>query len=151
EISQRTARLTADFLQIWKKPLTVLIDDDGLTPILDAKRRPGWPRGWQREFEYVEFRGEHWEVYDVKSLFNRIFTRLWADARTDVVAFSSHRGGPIFHAQAWNGHWDQLDENNFIYMGWDSKYMLTAVQGVLEESGLAAEVFVKYSYIGQAM
>lgn len=151
EISERTARLTADFLTIWAKPTTVAIDDDGLTPILDAKRRPGWPRGWQKEFEYVEYRGEHWEVYDVKSLFNRIFKRLWADARDDVIAFSSHRGGPIFQAQAWNGHWDQLDENNFIYMGWDSKYMLTAVQGVLEESGIASEVFVKYSYIGQAM
>ena len=151
EISERTARLTADFLRIWAKPVTVLIDDDGLTPILDAKRRPGWPRGWQKEFEYVEYRGEHWEVYDIKSLFNRIFKRLWADARADVIEFSSHRGGPIFQAQAWNGHWDQLDENNFIYMGWDSKYMLTAVQGVLEESGLASEVFVKYSYIGQAM
>jgi hypothetical protein len=151
EISERTARLTADFLAVWAKPVTVLIDDDGLTPILDAKRRPGWPRGWQKEFEYVEYRGEHWEVYDVKSLFNRIFKRLWADSRADVVAFSSHRGGPIFQAQAWNGHWDQLDENNFIYMGWDSKYMLTAVQGVLEEAGIASEVFVKYSYIGQAM
>ena len=151
EISARTARLRTDFLQIWAKPATVAIDDDGLTPILDAKHRPGWPRGWQREFEYVEYRGEHWEVYDVKSLFNRIFKRLWADARADVVAFSSHRGGPIFQAQAWNGHWDQLDETNFLYMGWDSKYMLTAVQGVLEESGLASEVFVKYSYIGAAM
>jgi hypothetical protein len=36
-------------------------------------------------------------------------------------------------------------------MGWDSKYMLTAVQGVLDEAGLAPEVFVKYSYIGNAM
>ncbi|MHA6694983.1 DUF262 domain-containing protein [Homoserinimonas sp. A520] len=151
EISERTARLTTEFLGIWAKPVTVGIDDDGLTPILDAKRRPGWPRGWQREFEYVEYRGEHWEVYDVKSLFNRIFKRLWADSRADVVTFSSHRGGPIFQAQAWNGHWDQLDDSNFLYMGWDSKYMLTAVQGVLEESGLASEVFVKYSYIGEAM
>ncbi|MEX1078301.1 MAG: DUF262 domain-containing protein [Homoserinimonas sp.] len=151
EISERTARLSADFLHIWAKPATGAIDDDGLTPILDAKRRPGWPRGWQKEFEYVEYRGEHWEIYDVKSLFNRIFKRLWADAREDVIAFSAHRGGPIFQAQAWNGHWDQLDDNNFIYMGWDSKYMLTAVQGVLEESGIASEVFVKYSYIGQAM
>jgi hypothetical protein len=54
-------------------------------------------------------------------------------------------------AQAWNGHWDALDETHFLYMGWDSKYMLTAVQGVLEESGLASEVFVKYSYVGAAM
>jgi hypothetical protein len=29
--------------------------------------------------------------------------------------------------------------------------MLSAVQGVLEEAGLAPEVFVKYSYIGNAM
>lgn len=150
-IGERTTLLTVDFLAIWAQPETVGIDDDGLTPILDAQRRRGWPRGWQREFEYVEYRGEHWEVYDVKSLFNRVFKRLWADARTDVVAFSARRGGPIFDAQSWNGQWDALDESNFLYMGWDSRYMLTAVQGVLEESGLAAEVFVKYSYIGDAM
>ena len=131
--------------------MTAGIDDDGLTPILDAQRRRGWPRGWQREFEYVEYRGEHWEVHDVKSLFNRVFKRLWADSHENVVAFSARRGGPIFGAQSWNGQWDGLDESHFLYMGWDSKYMLTAVQGVLEESGLASEVFVKYSYIGDAM
>jgi hypothetical protein len=150
-IAERTARLTADFLQIWERPATVGIDDDGLTPILDAQRRRGWPAGWQREFEYVEYRGEHWEVPDVKYLFNRVFKRLWADAHDHVAAFSARRGGPIFKAQAWNGHWDALDETHFLYMGWDSKYMLTAVQGLLEESGLASEVFVKYSYIGEAM
>jgi hypothetical protein len=150
-IAERTARLTTDFLRIWASPVTVLIDDDGLTPILDALRRRGWPRGWEREFEYVEYRGEHWEVHDVKYLFNRVFKRLWADAREHVTAFSSRRGGPIFEAQAWNGHWDALDETHFLYMGWDSKYMLAAVQGVLEESGLASEVFVKYSYVGAAM
>ena len=150
-ISDRTARLSIDFLAIWARPATVDIDDDGLTPILDAQRRRGWPRGWQREFEYVEYRGEHWEVHDVKSLFNRVFKRLWADSHENVVAFSARRSGPIFGAKSWNGQWDELDESHFLYMGWDSKYMLTAVQGVLEESGLASEVFVKYSYIGDAM
>lgn len=128
-----------------------MIDDDGLTPILDAQKRRGWPQGWQREFEYVEYRGEHWEVYDVKYLFNRVFKRLWADSRADVVAFSARRGGPIYDAQSWNGHWDTLDDEHFLYMGWDSRYMLTAVQGVLEEAGIAAEVFVKYSYFGAVM
>ena len=84
-------------------------------------------------------------------LFNRVFKRLWADSRDDVVAYSARRGGPIYAAQSWNGQWDALDESNFLYMGWDSKYMLTAVQGVLDEAGLAPEVFVKYSYIGNAM
>jgi hypothetical protein len=150
-IAERTARLTADFLRIWARPAAIGIDDDGLTPILDAQRRRGWPAGWQREFDYVEYRGEHWEVPDVKYLFNRVFKRLWADAREHVIAFSARRGGPIFEAQSWNGHWDALDDTHFIYMGWDSRYMLTAVQGVLEDSGIAAEVFVKYSYIGDAM
>ncbi len=150
-IAERTARLTAQVVRIWAAPATVLIDDDGLTPILDAQRRRGWPRGWDREFDYVEYRGEHWEVHDVKYLFNRIFKRLWADAHEAVVAFSARRGGPIFEAQAWNGHWDALDDSHFLYMGWDSKYMLTAVQGVLEEAGIASEVFIKYSYIGEVM
>lgn len=150
-ISARSAALGERFLEIWPKPPIVAIDDDGLTPILDAKRRRGWPRGWEREWDYVEYCGEHWEVYDVKYLFNRVFKRLWADSRESVVAFSARRGGPVYDAQSWNGHWDALDDTHFLYMGWDSRYMLTAVQGVLDEAGLASEVFVKYSYIGNAM
>ena len=150
-IAARTAQQTEAFVQIWKRPEVVEIDDDGLTPILDAVRRRGWPRGWEREFEYVEYRGEHWEVYDIKYLFNRIFKRLWADGREHVVAFSTRRGGPIYPEQAWNGQWDALDDANFLYMGWDSRYMLTAVQGVLDEADIASEVFVKYSYTGAAM
>jgi hypothetical protein len=150
-ISARSAALSDRFLDIWAKPPVVAIDDDDLTPILDAKRRSGWPRGWQREWDYVEYRGEHWEVYDVKYLFNRVFKRLWADSREAVITFSARRGGPVYDAQSWNGSWDALDENHFLYMGWDSRYMLAAVQGVLEEAGLASEVFVKYSYIGNAM
>ena len=150
-IALRTVQQTEHFLRVWARPAVVGIDDDGLTPILDAERRRGWPRGWEKEFDYVEYRGEHWEVYDVKSLFNRIFKRLWADNRPAVEAFSNRRGGPIYDAQAWNGHWDALDESHYLYMGWDSKYMLAAVQGVLQEAALAAEVFVVYSYIGTAM
>ncbi|WP_396642723.1 DUF262 domain-containing protein [Microbacterium sp.] len=150
-ITARTAALTEAFVDIWARPQVIAIDDDGLTPILDAVRRRGWPRGWEREFEYVEYRGEHWEVYDIKYLFNRIFKRLWADGREHVVAFSARRGGPLYPEQAWNGQWDALDQSTFLYMGWDSRYMLTAVQGVLDEAGIASEVFVKYSYTGAAM
>lgn len=150
-ITARTAALTEAFVQIWARRQVIAIDDDGLTPILDAVRRRGWPHGWEREFEYVEYRGEHWEVYDIKYLFNRIFKRLWADVREHVVAFSVRRGGPLYPEQAWNGQWDALDESTFLYMGWDSRYMLSAVQGVLGEAGIASEVFVKYSYTGTAM
>lgn len=150
-IAARTEELTAGLVRVWALPAVSAIDDDGLTPILDAVGRRGWPRGWQREFDYVEYRGEHWEVPDIKYLFNRVFKRLWADSRDAVVSYSARRGGPVYPAQAWNGQWDALDSENFLYMGWDSHYMLSAVQGVLVEAGLAADVFVKYSYIGDAM
>jgi len=150
-ISARSQLLTHRFVQIWRRPGGPAIDDDGLTPILDAVRRRGWPAGWQREWSYVEYCGEHWEVYDVKHLFNRIFKRLWADARASVLTYSARRGGPVYTAESWNGQWDRLDDDHSLYMGWDSSYMLTAVQGVLDEAGIAPEVFVKYSYIGDAM
>ena len=150
-IAARTEGLAAGLVRVWALPAVSAIDDDGLTPILDAVGRRGWPRGWQREFDYVEYRGEHWEVPDIKYLFNRVFKRLWADSRDAVVSYSARRGGPVYPAQAWNGQWDALDSENFLYMGWDSHYMLSAVQGVLVEAGLAADVFVKYSYIGDAM
>lgn len=150
-ISARSAQLAARFVEIWQRPGGPAIDDDGLTPILDAVRRRGWPPGWQREWSYVEYCGEHWEVYDVKYLFNRVFKRLWADSREAVLTYSGRRGGPVYTAQSWNGQWDRLDDEHSLYMGWDSSYMLSAVQGVLEEAGLAPEVFVKYSYIGNAM
>ena len=150
-IAQRTEELTRAFVQLWRRPAVVGIDDDNLTPILDGRRRRGWPRGWQREFAYVEYRGEHWEVPDIRYLFNRIFKRLWADSRQSVIAYSARHGGPVYPEMAWNGQWDQLAEGQYLYMGWDSKYMLTAVQGVLEEAGIASEVFLKYSYIGDAM
>jgi hypothetical protein len=150
-IAARTGRLTDLFLRAWRRPDIAGIDDDGLTPILDAVLRRGFPPGWGREFEYTEYRGEHWEVHDVKHLFNRVFKRLWADSRDSVVRFSARRGGPVYPAMAWTGQWDALDDENYLYMGWDLHYMLTAVQGVLEEAGHAPEVFVKYSYIGNAM
>ena len=150
-ITARTVALTAELLRIWARPALPEIDDDGLTPILDAVRRRGWPAGWEREFDYVEYRGERWEVYDVKHLFNRVFRRAWTDTRDAAVAYCAAHGGPIYDDQAWKGQWDRLDDAHSLYMGWDSNYMMTAVQGVLEESGLASEVFVKYSYIGNVM
>lgn len=150
-ISARSAELARRFMSVWRRPGPLMIDDDGLTPILDAIPRRGWPRGWEREFAYVEYVGEHWEVPDIKYLFNRIFKRLWADQRDAVVSFTARRGGPVYDSRAWNGPWDSLDADHHLYMGWDSRYMMGAVQGLLLEAGLAPEVFVKYSYIGEVM
>ncbi|WP_298036521.1 DUF262 domain-containing protein [uncultured Microbacterium sp.] len=150
-IAQRTRDLTQLLLETWARPALPEIDDDGLTPVLDAVRRRGWPAGWDREFDYVEYRGEHWEIKDVRALFNRIFRRAWTDDPAAALAYCAAHGGPIYDRMAWKGQWDRLDDANFLYMGWDSNYMMNALQGVLEESRIGAEVFVKYSYIGNVM
>ncbi|MEN2740682.1 DUF262 domain-containing protein [Microbacterium sp. X-17] len=150
-ISARTVRLSDTVVRVWPRPGSGGIDDDDLTPILDAVKRRGWPYGWEREWDYVEYRGEHWEVKDVRHLFHRVFARLWAERRDAVLAYSAGRGGPVYEARAWNGQWEALDARHHLYLGWDSRYMLTAVQGVLEEAGFASEVFVKYSYLGAVM
>ena len=150
-IAARTVRLTEELVRIWARPDVEEIDDDGLTPVLDAVRRRGWPAGWDREFDYCEYRGEHWEIKDVRALFNRVFRRAWTDDRPAALAYSARHGGPLYSEMAWKGQWDEFDQSHFLYMGWDSHYMMTALQGVLEESGIASEVFVKYSYIGNVM
>lgn len=150
-IAARTIALSDDLVRTWARPPFDDLDDDGLTPVLDAVRRHGWPAGWEREFDYVEYRGEHWEVKDVRALFNRVFRRAWTDDRAAALAYAERHGGPIYAARAWNGAWDDIGDGHHLYMGWDSNYMMGALQGVLLESGIAGEVFVKYSYIGNVM
>ncbi len=92
----------------WPRDSGVPIDDDDLTPILDAERRPGWYAGWQKEFDYCEYRGEHWEVYGVQHLFRRIFQRLWTDQPEALLDFSRRHRGPIYTQAAWPGDWAEL-------------------------------------------
>jgi hypothetical protein len=142
-IQARTETLTKKFLQIW--PGSSDIDDSGdLVPILDAPKKPGWYRGWKTEFEYVKFQDEIWEAHDVKTLYHRVFTRLWSTYRPAVLAYSTSRKGPIFETKAWESQWAPLD-SHYLFMGYFPQYMLRDVQGVLDELGLADEVFVKYS------
>jgi hypothetical protein len=145
-ITERTKELATAFIARWPRAATVAIDDDGLTPILDVPRRPGWYEGWRDEFEYVDYRGEHWEVYDIKALLRRVTKRLWTDRPDDVLAYSAANGGPVYDAQAWNGEWERLGETDWLFVGQVPQYALRDLQGLLEHCGLAAEVFVKYPY-----
>ena len=65
-------------------------------PILDAQKKPGWYPGWKTEFEYVVFHDEVWEVRNLKTLFNRIFERLWETKQDQVLDYSESHGGPVF-------------------------------------------------------
>jgi len=145
-ITGRTKRLAAAFIERWPRAATVAIDDDGLTPILDVPRRPGWYDGWRDEFDYVDYRGEHWEVHDVKSLLRRVTRRIWADAPDRVLAFSAGNGGPVYESQAWNGEWEPLGDEHWMFAGQLPQVALRDLQGLLDHVGLAAEVFVKYPY-----
>lgn len=145
-IADRTKRLAGRFIELWPRAAAVPIDDDGLMPILDVPHRPGWYDGWREEFDYVDYRGEHWEVHDVKSLLRRVTRRIWADRPDDVLAFSADNGGPVYDSQAWNGEWEPLGDAHWLFSGQVPQYALRDLQGLLESTGLAAEVFVKYPY-----
>jgi len=145
-IGDRSGRLAAEFVRTWPRAATGAIDDDGLTPILDAVRRPGWYAGWQHEFEYVEYRGEHWEVYDLPALFTRVYRRLWTDHADAVLAFSAGNGGPVFDSQAWASTWVPLGDTHWLTTAAAPQYLLRDLQGVLVALGLADEVFVRYEW-----
>lgn len=145
-IAERTGSLTDRFLEIWKRPSVARTDDlEYRVPILDVVRKPGYYKGWQTEFEYVLFRGEHWEVRDAKSLFNRVFKRLWDTNRDEVLAYSASHDGPVFETMEPNRQFDPLPGSHYLFMGFFPQYMLGEVQGVLDELDMADDVFVRYS------
>jgi hypothetical protein len=146
-IEARTEKLTEKFLQIWHRPSSGDSGDPPLVPILDAPIRYKWHPGWKNEFEYVEFLGETWEVRDVRTLYKRVFERLWSTNQTDVLAYANSKEEPfISETKAWDGLWDALPGSRYLlYVGYFPQYLLREVQGVLEELGLADEVLVKYS------
>ena len=72
-------------------------------------------------------------------------------AASPTAPLGAAPGTPQSVGTAGAATFDELGDGAYLYMGWDSRYMLSAVQGVLDEAGLASEVFVKYSYIGNAM
>ncbi|MBO9577840.1 MAG: DUF262 domain-containing protein [Microbacteriaceae bacterium] len=144
------AALGAAFVAAWPRDSGVPIDDDDLTPILDAERRPGWYAGWRQEFEYCEFRGEHWEVSDIQHLFRRVFQRLWTDRPDELLAFSARHRGPVYDAPAWPGDWAELPaiggDARWLFQGLAPRFLLAWTQELLEELGLADEVLVKYAW-----
>lgn len=140
-----------DFVWIWVCFVLLEIDDDGLIFIFDVVCCCGWFVGWECEFDYVEYCGECWEVYDVKYFFNWVFCCVWMDIMVVVFVYCVVYGGFIYDERVWKGQWDEFDNMYFFYMGWDFNYMMIVVQGVFEELGIVLEVFVKYFYIGNVM
>jgi len=145
-IAERTQELTDRFLAIWKHPR---VDDpdntEDLVPILDAPKKPGWYPGWKTEFEYAVFQREVWEVRDLKTLFNRIFLRLWETQRDQVLKYSETHAGPIFETEKWKSQWDALPGSHYLFMGFVPQYMLGHIQDVLDELNMADKAFVKYA------
>jgi hypothetical protein len=144
-IESRTEELTEKFMLIWPRPGSDDEDVRELVSILDAPKKPGWYPGWKTEFEYVRFLGETWEVHDVKTLYNRVFRRLWSTHRPGVLEYNKSKHRPIFESPEWNGQWDALPDSHYLFMGLVPQYMLGHIQGVLEELGLAEDVSIKYS------
>jgi hypothetical protein len=109
-------------------------------------RRWGWPKGWRTEFAYVDFRGERWEERNIKTLYNRTFKWLWANRREDLLQWNKEKEpeGPIA-GPGRIGRWDRLDDEHYLQMGFFYRYLVEAVQEVLEALRLADGVYVVYA------
>jgi len=147
-IQQRTAELTDRFVETWPTTTDELadIDVEQLTPILDAQRRPGYYPGWKTELAYAKYRGQLWEVHNHKELYRQVFHELWRSQQDDVLdLYASRAESPIVTTAEPGRQWDALDVTHFLFMGYFPQYALGEAQTVLDELGLADEVFVKYA------
>ena len=145
-VAERTQELTGRFLEIWKRWVSDDREDlDDLVPILDVPKKPGWYPGWDKEFEYAVFKGEVWEVQNLKSLFNRVFKWLWTNQPKEVLAYSEAHRGPVFKSEEWKSQWNALPGSHYLFMGLVPQYMLAEMQGILDELNMAEELSVKYS------
>ncbi|WP_395154424.1 DUF262 domain-containing protein [Ilumatobacter sp.] len=145
-IEKRTEELIGQFLKIWPRPSDDHIEDaEHLVPLLEAEKKPGWYPGWKNEFSYVMYRDEIWEEHNLKTLYNHVFKRLWATQRADLLAYTAMNAGPVHATEEWPSQWDALEGSHYLFMGLGPQYMLAEVQRVLDEFGIADEVFVKYA------
>lgn len=145
-IAERTRILTDRFLEIWKRPSGPVTDDpDHLVPILDVEKKFGFYEGWRTEFEYAVFHGEVWEERNLKTLYRRVFKRLWDTNRTQVLKYNLSHGGPVFQTAEPNRQFDALPGSHYLFMGLFPQYMLAEIQGLLDELDMADDMFVKYS------
>jgi len=145
-VQARNRRIDDLELEIWNRPRAHDLEDpENLVPILNVPRKSGWYRGWETEFEFALFGGEIWEVRNLKTLYNRVFKRLWDTNRTDVLAYSDSHRGPIFVTAEPHRQFDALPGSHYLFMGFFPQYMLCEIQGVLHELNMGDDLFVKYS------
>ena len=146
-ITARTAELGDAFVAAWPRPDLAGIDDDGLTPILDALERPGWYAGWEEEFEKVQWGRYNWDIRNARDLYRRVFAELWSDHREAILDFSARHRGPVFHeAERWTSSWVELGDGHWLLLAMHPEQHLRATKGLLVELGLADDVLVQYAY-----
>jgi hypothetical protein len=115
-------------------------------PILEVPTRWGWPKGWRTEFAYVDFHGDRWEERNIKTLYNRTFKWLWENRRHDLLQWNEGQEPEgVIAGPGRIGRWDRLDDEHYLQMGMFYRYLLGAVQEVLEALGLADGVDVVYA------
>lgn len=146
-ITERTADLGSAFVERWPRPDLAGIDDDGLTPILDAVERPGWYPGWQEEFDKVQWGRYNWDIRNARDLYTRVYSELWSDHREAILDYSARHRGPVFRdEERWTSTWAPLDAEHWLLLAMHPAQLLRATKGLLTELGLADDVLVQYAY-----
>ena len=141
-ILSRTADLTARFLEIWPRPVTLAPRGDGqLTPILDVPRRPGWYPGWATEYEYAVFRGETLEVRNIKELVLEVFKRLLAERPDEVLAWNPE----WFHTETKHPNYALVAPGLYVNMAVFPQWQLKFIQDAVDEFDMADDLLIKFA------
>jgi hypothetical protein len=145
-IENRATALTEQFLAIWQRPQVEELPGE-LVPILDVQKRGGWYQDWKTEFEYVQFRDEVWEVHHILELRVRLYQHLLNTnpERIRELDRSLHGDPHIRETPVPGFRYEPIGDAQYLYNGWVPQYLLGDIQQLLDELGLADEVFVKYT------
>ena len=112
------------------------IDDDGLTPILDAAAPPRLAAAAGSASSSTSSTAASTGRCTTSSTSSTASSSGCGRTRATTSSPSARAAaGRSTPRSPGTGSGTRSTSRHFLYMGWDSKYMLTAVQGVLEEAG----------------
>jgi hypothetical protein len=145
-IEKRAAEMTEHFLAIWHRP-PIEETPGELVPVLDIPKKGGWYQGWKTEFEYAQFQEEMWEVHNILELRVRVYQQLLNEMQERVLEFdrSHHENQHIREMAVAGFRYERIGESLYLYNGWVPHYLLGDIQELLDELGLADELWVKFT------
>jgi hypothetical protein len=88
-----------------------------------------------------------WEVHNILDLRVRVYQQLLNEMQERVLEFdrSHHENQHIREMAVAGFRYERIGESLYLYNGWVPHYLLGDIQELLDELGLADELWVKFT------